>query len=141
MDGRRAESWKRRSRELSRASEELGLEVLSSESFRVFVERERALAEREGFRFAVVALDVRPGTPATREVALAKVGKRIRGTDLLGWGERGELQVLLRHVENEAALEIAERLSAGIVDHATTVKAIVYPFPPPVAAPEPVEGE
>ena len=129
----RGKEWKRGSRELSHASEELGLAALASDSFRVFVERERALAERYGHRFAVVSLDVQPSSRDIQDIAIAQIGERIRETDLVGRGEKGELQVLLRHVDRDSAQEIAERLTAGIVDHAITVHTVIYPYPPPAA--------
>lgn len=112
--------------------------VLTPEEFRAVLLRERALSDRSGLPFAVLAFGVgREDEAAARERLLDALAGRLRETDLLGWLE-GELAALLRYASVAEALRVAVEVRALLAPDAPPCRAFGHPpfeFERSVAAP------
>jgi hypothetical protein len=103
-------------------------------AFRALVERERERAARGNHPFAVLVFPL-PGGDLRQ--AIRDLDSEVRATDAVGRAGPEALGVVLRHVDREAALRVAEILCARLETHTLRPRCTVYPFPPELA----VRGE
>ncbi len=105
--------------------------VNSSEEFSALLKRERALADRHGLAFSVLAFAVsKPGAPdELLEHLVQVIARRIRATDEMGFFDHRRLGVLLPCTSPEGAWKIAEDISRQVWDAIPSLTCRVYTYP------------
>jgi len=101
---------RRRSTILSARDRGTARQLLSVESFKRLIRRERARSLRSGQRFCVVRFKARGRSSAERVMQrlIAKVDKRVREIDEVGWMEDAALGVLLPYTQPHHAWQVAK---------------------------------
>ncbi len=88
--------------------------MASAEYFKVMIQRERALADRNGRMLALLVFNV--GTAPAQDVhkLVAILKKRIRETDDIGWLDPDGIGVLLRQTSYDGAQNLAHHLNRSL---------------------------
>ena len=84
--------------------------LLSRKAFRSVLLRERALADRSGRRFAVIAIDVSASGDQTLPKIMEHLESRLRVSDVVGWFDSTRIGVLLPQTPDEGARLLASRI-------------------------------
>jgi len=89
--------------------------IASAEYFKVMIQRERALADRNGRRLALLVyhIDKAPIQEVSQLVTILE--KRIRETDDIGWLASDGIGVLLRQTDYGGAQDLAQNLNFSLM--------------------------
>lgn len=105
--------------------------ILSAESFRAIIERERARADRYGYGFSLLVFDV---GNTDRECPRAKnvadvIRRRKRSTDEIGWFNDQSIGIIMPSTSENGARKFAQAIYQRIRDSDATPHYRVYRYP------------
>ena len=106
--------------------------VLDAEPMRGSLARERGRSDRTGEPFALLMLDCGPADPpeGAIDTLAMNLGRRLRGTDEVGWVGHHRIGVLLPHTDGSARGTGAPRHSPGQSGRAAPRRVADLPLPP-----------
>ncbi len=106
-------------------------EILPAETFKRLLERERALADRSGESFSLLAISIEPAPARVEDLAalVEMLGREVRVSDEIGWFEEDKIGVILPQTPPSGARILAERLKRDISSILSGFDYSIYTYP------------
>ena len=105
--------------------------ILSAGELRTVIERERAIVDRHGNGFSLLAFDVENATleDASIQHLVRTLRCRVRSTDELGWLDGQRIAVVLPYTSSDAARKFADDVCKLVASPALPPTYTVYSYP------------